>query len=85
MYFVVTLRLKANCRKNLVIPVHWCMGIDMQNVYNGGIGKSEDLVVFFSKNKTRLPNFTLPIRDEFVEDDSCYIARYKTCESECWI
>lgn len=82
MFFVVTLRLKNNRLKNVYIPAHWCMGIDMQRVYDGGILRTDDLKVFYSKCKTRLPNFELPIRDEFVEEDACYVARYRKCESE---
>lgn len=82
MYFVVTLRLKANIRKNVYIPIHWCSGIDMQDVYNGGIEKKKDLVVFYSKCKSRIPDFSLRIRDEFTNDDACYLARYRKCESK---
>lgn len=82
MYFVVSLKLKEN-RKNVVVPMHWCNGIDMGSVYNCGIQKSENLVVFYSKSLTKLPNFNLPIRGEFVKEDSCYLANYRTCESKC--
>lgn len=82
MYFVVSLRLKDNQRKNVCVPMHWCLGIDMQNVFNGGIEKKRDLVVFFSKCLTRLPNFDLKVQDEFTHEDACYIANYKTCESK---
>lgn len=85
MYFVVILRLKDGLRKNICVPIHWCMGIDMQDVYNGGIDKCRDLVVFHSKVRSRLPNFTLAIRDEFVAEDACYIGRYKTCESKYFV
>lgn len=82
MFFVVTLNLKNNSRRNVCIPMHWCLGIDMQSVYNGGVDKRRNLKIFFSKQKSRIPNFNLPIRDEFVDEDACYIARYRTCESK---
>lgn len=82
MFFVVTLRLKGNHRKNVCIPMHWCMGIDMQMVYNGGVDKTRDLVVFYSKSRSKFPDFELPIQNEFTEQDACYIARYRRCESE---
>lgn len=82
MYFVMTLRLKNSQRKNVFIPMHWCNGIDMQDVYNGGIQKKKDFVVFYSKCKSRIPDFSLNISDTFKVEDSCYLARYRKCESE---
>lgn len=52
----------------------------MKHVFNAGIEKQKDLVVFYSKRRTAIPIFTLPIRDEFVQEDSCYLARYRRCE-----
>lgn len=52
--------------------VHW---IQYGSVFIRGLIKTEDLTVFNSKNKKKVPNFNLRISDEFVEEDACYIAR----------
>lgn len=80
MYFVVTLRLRNNAKKNVCIPMHWCRGFDMKQVFIGGVQKHKDLQVFFSKKRTQLPDFSKPIRDEFVDEDACYIACFRTCQ-----
>lgn len=79
MFMIVVLRLKNNINKTVWIPAHWCVGFSMRSVFSRGMLRTEDLTVFYSKNKKKVPNFTLMIRDEFVEEDSCYIARFKTC------
>lgn len=79
MFFVVTLKLKNRQNKNVWIPTHWCRGYSMEKVYNIGMQKNENLVVFYSNDKKKLPNFELGIRDEFTNGDACYIAQFKTC------
>lgn len=82
MYFIVGLRLKNEAKKNVWIPAHWCMGFNMSSVYNNGIVKTEDLTIFYSKNKKKVPNFSLKLMDEFVTEDACYIARFKSCKGK---
>lgn len=82
MYFVVALQLKNNVQKNVWIPSHWCMGFNMESVYNFGVQKNQNLVIFYSRHKNRVPKFDLKISDEFVEEDACYIGRYKKCKGK---
>lgn len=82
MYFIVALRLKNSVMKNVCIPAHWCMGFNMSSVYNYGMKKTQNLIVFYSKNKKKVPRFNLNIRDEFVDEDACYIANFRTCKGK---
>lgn len=66
--------------KNVCIPAHWCIGLDMAAVFNGGVSRTSDLTVFYSKKKSTLPNFNLPVRDTFTNEDACYVGRYKGCK-----
>lgn len=80
MFFVVTLKLKNRQNKNVWIPTHWCRGYSMETVYNIGMRRSEDLVVFYSENQSEPPNFELGIRDEFTNVNACYIGRFRMCK-----
>lgn len=82
MYFVMALKLNEGHKKHVSIPMHWCFGINMEMVMRKGMSKTEDLKIFYSKNETRLPNFDLPIQRAFRDEDSCYVARFRTCISK---
>lgn len=82
MYFVVALRLKEGQVKSVLIPMHWCFGLNMELVLKQGISTTRDIKVFYSKKKSTLPNFDLPVQSTFSENDACYVARFKTCRSK---
>lgn len=76
----MAIRLREGQVKNVLIPPHWCFGLNMESVYRGGISTNTDFKIFFSKTKSALPNFDLPVSDVFIDADTCYIARFKTCK-----
>lgn len=82
MFFVMAIRLTEGQVKNVLIPSHWCFGMNMENIFERGINKTTDYKIFYSKKKSTLPNFELPVQQIFSDEDACYIARFKTCKSE---
>lgn len=84
MFFVMAIRLNESESqvKNVYIPSHWCLGLNMESIYTNGINKNTDFKIFYSRNRSKLPNFDLPIRTTFSSEDACYIARYRSCKSK---
>lgn len=61
---------------NLCIPACWMYAIDVVRAFNSGLNSNKKRRIFFSKDLNRSPNFLLPIRNMFHEnEDACYLAR----------
>lgn len=76
MFLAIILKVS---KKRLVVPARWIKGFE-QNVepnYNFGVQKTQDYIVFYSDDRTHVPNFDIKqvINDEFdTTNDSYYSA-----------
>lgn len=73
MYVTVIL---LHSRVRVVIPVKYIFSLDIVQVYNRGISRNKDHIVYYSSDDSDEPNFRLPIKKEFDPfEPACYEAR----------
>lgn len=84
MWFCVLLRgTNGNIKKE--IPFTWVHSLDIVQIFNRGINHCKNHLIYYSENKTDDPNFKLPIRDFFDENDQrgCYYVKIRNCAGKC--
>lgn len=74
MWLSVLLRgTNGNVKKE--IPFTWIHSIDIVQVFNRGISHTKKHLIYYSEDKSDEPNFKLPVRDIFDENNGgCYYA-----------
>lgn len=71
----VAVILKQSRTRIKVYP-KWIMDVDYQAVFNSGMKKSDDRIIFYSPDPDSAPNFELPVSEVFdATIDGCYVAR----------
>lgn len=60
----------------LVIPLKYILSLDIVQIYNRGISRTKDHIIYFSSDHTEEPNFRLPLKIEFDANvPACYWAK----------
>lgn len=76
-----------DCKTNICIPENWCLIRSKAQSYNYGLSTKKIRKIFFSKDDSKVADFSLPTKIQFdSEDDSCYWAQIKKSfdvKSEC--
>lgn len=63
-------------RNRVVIPVKYIFSIDIVQIYNRGMSRNKDHIIYYSNDDSDEPNFRLPIKSEFDPIvPACYKAR----------
>lgn len=78
MWFAVILR-GANGNVKKEIPFTWVYSLDIVQVFKRGISNTKNHLIYYSKIKNDDPDFKLPIRDIFDDNDEfgCYYAKIR--------
>lgn len=59
--------------KSAVIPIKWVEKMHLAECGNGGVNSDVIVRIFCSPDKTKIPNYNLPVADVFDENiDACY-------------
>lgn len=80
MWFCVVFReTNGSFKKEILFT--WVHSLDIVQIFNRGISNSKNHLVYYSQDKNDDPNFKLPIRDFFDENDQrgCYYAKIRLC------
>lgn len=60
-------------QERLVIPLKYILSLDIVQIYNRGISRTKRHVIYFYIDDTDEPNFRLPIRNDFNQNEpACY-------------
>lgn len=62
MYVTVIL---IESRYRVVIPVKYIFSIDIVQIYNRGMSRNKNHIIYYSNDDSDEPNFRLPIRNYF--------------------
>lgn len=63
------------------IPFSWVHSVDIVQIFNRGISRAKNHLVYYSDDKLEEPDFKLPVQDVFEENDErgCYHAKVRYC------
>lgn len=87
MWFCALFRgINGNIEKK-EIPFAWVHSFDIVQIFNRGINRTKDHLVYYSDDKTDDPNFKLPVRDFFDENDplGCYYVKIRNCVGKFYL
>lgn len=80
MWVAVLLRgTNGNVKKQ--IPFSWVYSVDVVQIFNRGINHAKNHMIYYSEDKLGEPDFKLPVRELFDENDErgCYYAKLRYC------
>lgn len=61
--------------ENICVPMKWFKSINLSAHINQAVNAAELLTVFYSTDKSKYPDFSLPISKNLNDNDSCYRVR----------
>lgn len=83
MWFSVLLRGRnGNVKKE--VPFGWIRSVDVVQIFNRGINRTKNYLIFYSKDKTDEPSFKLAVQHIYDETDvrGCYYAKIRNTTGE---
>lgn len=63
------------------IPFAWVHSVDVVQIFNRGVSRTKNHLIYFSENKLEDPDFKLPVQHIFEENNEpgCYYAKIRYC------